>query len=231
MPAETAQAPASQPRTCPQCGLSGFASLQGLSVHTRRVHGDAVMPRHAERAEVNAEETLTAPAGVKEINCPACESRVSSDGITVFKKSRNLVAFEEAEIGYSNLEPAVFELQKSVWLLQHAEQHRLERELQAVKKVPDESEEPKANIERLRAENQKLAKQIQELSEEPVSEGERRNGWTTAQTLSFELACVEKHGRKLAEQLKEIQAQAREPERVGSRNRTNEKIKSRTARA
>jgi len=227
MPIET-ETPANQTRTCPECGLSGFASLQGLSVHRRRVHGAVVMPRPAERAEANAREASTPPAvpvraeredspdnspAVKDINCPACESKVSSDGITVLKKSPTLLAFERAEVGYSNLE---------------AERDQLAEENKTLKKVPTESEEPKAKIERLRAENEKLAKQIRELGEDPVTP--TRKGMLFGKRKQTDLALVEEHGRKLAEQLKEIQAQAREPERVGSRNRTNEKIKSRTAR-
>lgn len=225
MPIET-EAPANQTRTCPECGLSGFASLQGLSVHRRRVHGNAVTPRPAERAEGNARETSTpampaasresetpenSPA-VKDINCPACESKISSDGITMQKKSPKLIAFERAEVEYSNLE---------------AQRDQLAQENKTLKKVPEENEEPKAKIERLRAENEKLAKQIREWGEEPVTE-RRRKGPLFKRP---ELACVEEHGRKLAEQLKEIQAQAREPERAGSRNRTNGKGKSGTARA
>ncbi|HVA16236.1 MAG TPA: hypothetical protein VMV59_00845 [Candidatus Dormibacteraeota bacterium] len=241
MPTETAQTPASQTRTCPQCGLSGFASLQGLSVHMRRVHSAAVTPRPPERAEANDRGVSTPPAraerenspenspAVKEIHCPACESKVSSDGITVLKKSPNLIAFEEAEIDYSNLEADFLQLSNETWLLLHAEQHRLERELKAVKKANAESEGPKANVKRLRAENEKLAKQIQELGEDPVTQ--TRKGILFAKKRKTDLAVVEEHGRKLAEQLKEIQAQAREPERAGgSRNRTNEKTKIRTAR-
>jgi len=224
MPIET-ETPASQTRTCPECGLSGFASLQGLSVHMRRVHGAAATPGPAERAEANARDTSTpakpattaerenSPA-VKDINCPACESKVSSDGITVLKKSPKLVAFERSEVGYSNLE---------------AERDKLAEENKTLKKAGDPSEDPKAKIERLRAENGKLAKQIQELGEDPVTE--TRKGMLFAKKRKqTDLAVVEEHGRKLAEQLKEIQAQAREPERAGgSRNRTKEKAKSRTA--
>ena len=225
---------ATQSRTCPECGLSGFASLQGLSVHRRRVHGGgaAVMARSARAAEANARETSTAAErenspenSVEDINCPACKSRVSSDGITVLKKSPNLIAFEEAEIGYSNLEARFLDLFGEYWLLQHAELHRLERELKALKKANAESEGPKERIERLRAENEKFAKQIRELGEEPAAET-RRKGMLHRRP---ELYCLEEYGRKLGEQLKEIQA--REPERAGLRNRTNEKAKSRTARA
>ena len=318
MPTETAQTPASQTRTCPECGLSGFASLQGLSVHMRRVHGAVVMPRPAERAEANAREVSTPPAraeredspenspAVKEIHCPACESKVSSDGITVLKKSPNLVAFEEAEIGYSDLEAERDQLAERCARLQEAEIDRLVEEInklgearsdnedplakikrrraeneklakqirelgeepvtqrrlrgmptphsvheaeavaitgehgrklaeqlkkiQALKKVGDQNEDPKAKIERLRAENENLAKQIRELGKKPVEEKRRKRRPWIEPSIPQQLAAVEEDGRKLAEQLKEIQAQAREPEGAGSRKGTNEKAKSRTAR-
>jgi len=224
MPTET-ETPATQNRTCPECGLSGFASLQGLSVHMRRVHGAAATPGPAERTEANARETSTpakpattaerenSPA-VKDINCPACESMISNDGITVHKKSPKLIAFERAEVSYSNLE---------------AQRDQLAEENKTLKKAGDPSEEPKAKSERLLAENEKLAKQIRELGEDPVTQT-RKGMLFGKKRMQTDLAAVEEHGRKLAEQLKEIQAQAREPERAGSRNRTNEKTKSRTAR-
>jgi len=222
MPIET-ETPVTQNRTCPECGLSGFASLQGLSVHMRRVHGAASTPGPAERAEGNARETSTpaTPAataerenspGVKDINCPACESKVSSDGITVQKKSPRLIAFERAEVSYSNLE---------------AQRDQLAEENKTLRKAGDPSEDQKAKTERLRAENRKLAKQIQELGEEPVTERRHR---AMLRKPKPELDCAEEHGRKLAEQLTEIQAQAREREAAGSGNRTKEKGKSRTAR-
>lgn len=191
MESETVVQNQAQERTCPHCGLSGFASMQSVSKHAARCPERIRESRVANadnftrpaREQVSAAETSLAAA---EIICPACASKITNDGRTLVKQSPKWAALQRAEVNLSNLE---------------AEHEKLQEENNALEKKREEDR--KTPEQKLGEENEVLREKIRKLGGVP-EERERRR-FRFSERNDSKLENLEADNLRLKKQLQELE--------------------------
>lgn len=205
MASQTVQANQGQERICPHCGISGFASLQSLSKHAGRCARSARLnpperikearptepSRPATAASKEALATRPTPAVVV-IGCPACESRIMSDGKALVKRSLRMAALERSEVELSNTKAEREKLRE--------ENKTLEAELEDSRKTPEQRLAERRDA--LEKEHAELCQRIEELGAEPERRGRRFFVLTPSE--EEKVKDLEQECERLKQQLQEL---------------------------